>query len=250
MTKENRIISFTHSGNVGDIIAGLTVLASFYHPDSIRKDTSTKSNLYLTLGPLMNEKMASILIPLMEKQPYINKCEVFNGTQHYDLNLDNFRKIAPLKYDFLSSVHLGKFHRFWNLAEPWIFNIEPVYVNDIILNRTKRYHGKLDYYTLCKKYKDRITFIGLKDEHEHFCNLFHVNIKWHETKDLLEAAKVIAGSKLYIGNQSVCWWITEAMKHPRLLEVCETVPNSMPVGKDGHCDWEDEYFKLIADYLK
>lgn len=242
MTKEDGkipIINLSSSGNPGDTIAGLTVAASF-----------KRANVYLTIGPLMPQKLANALIPLVLRQPYINECKIFDGTTKIDLNLDDFRGISSLKYDFLHSVQLGKFHRYWNLANPWITNIEPIYVNDIVLNRTTRYHGEMDYYSLCKKYEGRVTFLGFKDEHESFCKLFHVDIPRHETPTFLDVAQVIKGSKLYVGNQSSCWWVAEGMKHPRLVEVCEVVPNSMPIGVNGHCDWEDDYFDLIEGYLK
>jgi len=233
--ENNRTINLSHSGSTGDILYALTVAKSF-----------GMANLYLTTGPLLPEKMANAFIPLVSVQPYINVCKIHEN-ERIDLDLDNFRGLSSLKYDFLSITSLSAIERYYNIATPWIHNIEPLYLNDIILNRTKRYHGNLDYYTLCTKYKDKITFLGYEDEHEHFCDLFNVNVKYKETKDFLEVAQFIKGSKLFVGNQSMCWGIAEGMKLPRYLEVCSICPNCMPVGGMGHCDWEDYTVEEIVE---
>jgi ADP-heptose:LPS heptosyltransferase len=52
------------------------------------------------------------------------------------------------------------------------------------------------------------------------------------TSNLLEAARVIAGADLFVGNQSCCFWIAEAMKKKLVLEVWPQGPNSN-VFRDG-----------------
>jgi hypothetical protein len=44
----------------------------------------------------------------------------------------------------------------------------------------------------------------------------------------------IRGSKLFVGNQSFPYSLAEAMKHPRVLEVCPICPNCCPQGPNGY----------------
>jgi hypothetical protein len=67
-------------------------------------------------------------------------------------------------------------------------------------------------------------FIGLQEEHLAFVEAFG-EVPYLPTADLLEAARVIRGSRLFIGNQSCCFAICEGMKHPAVLEVWRSYPN-------------------------
>ena len=73
-----------------------------------------------------------------------------------------------------------------------------------------------------------------------------VELKWHPLGDFLETAQIIKGSKLFIGNQSVCFSIAEAMKHPRILEVFHKNSNCMPSGADGYVHLDNN---LLETYL-
>ena len=46
-------------------------------------------------------------------------------------------------------------------------------------------------------------------------------------------ARIIAGSKIFIGNQSTPFAIAEGMKHNRILETDITIPNCQPQSWNG-----------------
>lgn len=231
-----RAINLLHSGAAGDLLYTLPTAKSF-----------GMANIYIDEKYITKEAI-SILIPLIKSQPYINECKKFEG-ERIDLDMDRFRVVGGSKYTLLSLIQLSMYNRYYNLSEPWILNIEPQYVSDIIVNRTTRYPGSLDWQYLVHKYKDRMTFIGTKEEHTKFCNDFE-EVAYHATPDFLIVAQIIKGSKLFIGNQSVCYSIAEGMKHERVLEVCFDVPNCMPVGKGSHCDWEETILDDVECILK
>ena len=71
-------------------------------------------------------------------------------------------------------------------------------------------------------------------------------VKYIEVNNALDVAKFIAGSKLFVGNQSSCKAIAEGLKHPRLVEVSRSWPDAMPIGKYGHITITKD---LIEKYL-
>ena len=58
-------------------------------------------------------------------------------------------------------------------------------------------------------------------------------IRHRPVKDFLEMASVIAGAKLFIGNQSFPFSLAEALKVNRLLEVHFQCPNVTVYGDKG-----------------
>jgi hypothetical protein len=63
------------------------------------------------------------------------------------------------------------------------------------------------------------------------------------TKDLYEAAQVIAGCELFVGNQSACFWLAEAMKKRIVLEVWPGGPNCL-IKRDGVVNGWDRTVEL------
>jgi hypothetical protein len=68
-----------------------------------------------------------------------------------------------------------------------------------------------------EKFGKRAAFVGLAREYLDFVSQ-HGSVFLRPTRDLLELASVIAGSRLFAGNQSVGYALAEAMKVDSLLE--------------------------------
>ena len=68
-----------------------------------------------------------------------------------------------------------------------------------------------------EKFGKRAAFVGLAREYLDFVSQ-HGAVFLRPTRDLLELASVIAGSRLFAGNQSVGHALAEAMKVDSLLE--------------------------------
>jgi len=235
----NGAIDFQHSGNVGDIFYGLSKCATY-----------DKVNLYLVISELMPIKLATSAIKLIETQPYIDKVEIYTE-QHIDVSLDSFRHFCmDLSQMPLAYAHLNLLNRFWNLANPWVHCNEKDEQYPIIINQTERYYGYVDYLGIINTFgEDNIGFIGTETEYNKFCDDYK-KVNYVETKDFLEVAKVIKGSKIFIGNQSSPYAIAEGMKHPRLQSSCEEAPNCIPIGYGGHSSWEQKDIEIVEYYLK
>jgi hypothetical protein len=98
----------------------------------------------------------------------------------------------------------------------------------VIINLTERYrNGHISYYFL-RKFKNKLIFAGTEREYLLFVNRWGIDMPHLKVNDFLELAYAIKNCKFLLGNQSMCWGIAEAMKSPRVLELCEFAPNCMP----------------------
>jgi ADP-heptose:LPS heptosyltransferase len=119
----------------------------------------------------------------------------------------------------------------------------------IIINRTQRYNNPYINYFFLKNYENDLVFIGTKKEGELFNKQYELNIEIVEESDFLRVSKLIESCRFFIGNQSICWHIADALKVPRLLEVCSQFPNTFPTGKDGYVFLHQQSLELLFDKL-
>lgn len=220
---------------MGDIIYALPTLLSY----------NAKINLYLRTDPHVD-----FLKKLLTSQDYINNVEHRRNmdTDQPYIDLSGFVPIALKKpFQRLVETHLELVSKTYDFTTPWLKDIKPNHVADIVINVTRKYHDlKQINWEILKLFEDRSVFVGHKWEWKRFVNKYKLNIKFQETTNGFELAQIIKGSKFFIGNQSACFAIAEAMKHPRSLEVCKRLDNCQPSGKDGHTYLDQE---LIEKYL-
>ncbi|SFC68626.1 hypothetical protein SAMN05421780_10886 [Flexibacter flexilis DSM 6793] len=236
-------VSFKHSGNVGDIIYAL--------PSIIALSMHKPSHLYLHLnqkgcskdhplgGVMLNEKIAEMIKPLLEAQPYINSVGIYDGQQPVTYNLDLFRELPVSScLGDISRWYFQIFDTNYDLSRAWIQAIpNNNYKDTIVWARSERYQNPhLDFSFLAQYPK--IVFVGLDHEYQ-LAKKQVPNIEHVKVKDFLELAQLIAGAKLFIGNQSFPYALAEAMKVPRILELCYYTPNVVIHGENGY----DTYFQ-------
>lgn len=226
---------FYHCGSRGDIVYSLPTIMAY----------GEEATLYIRDANHMN-----YLYDLLMMQDYIKDVKHRRkiGAGPY-VNLSLFRGIAWKKRSqHLAISHLESQKKTYDISKPWLHHIEPNHVADIIVNRTVKYHDKQEIkWGLLRPLMDRCAFVGHVWEFKRFVRGYKLKkIPFYETKNGLEVAKAIKGSKLFIGNQSVSYALAEAMKHPRCLEVCYGFNNCQPHGADGHTYMTE---KLIERYL-
>lgn len=206
--------TFSHRGSNGDIIYALPAIIA-------------------SGGGILNivkKQHYDMLHNLLMLQPNLEVRHGYEG-----LSLDSYRKINDNK-KHLAQCHLEAINVSYDLTRPWLFNIEPVTESEIVVNRTRHYHDKKEIdWRMFEEYADKTLFIGLEDEFAVFKKRFAPNVKlYKKCKDALEMAQIIKGSKLFVGNQSLAFALAEAMKHPRILEICYRYDNCRPQGENGH----------------
>lgn len=236
----NKEINVKHTGKIGDCIYGMPVLKQYGN-----------CNLYLSKERKeFTDKSIKFIKPLLEKQDYVNKVETFEEPQRIDIDITLFRKLSNLKYTHLSWAQLMTFQKYMDLSNKWIHNIKSKEKAKIIISRTRRYYGFFDYKKLLNEVDtSKIGFIGLKEEYKKFCNDFKA-VRRINIDSALEAASIIKGSNIYIGNQSGLYAIGEAMKVPRILSICPEAPNVGPIGGEAYTSFDDkDLIKVVKNRI-
>jgi hypothetical protein len=238
------MLTYRHAGDIGDIIAGLPVIRFFGGGDLLIEAAKYTRQL-LTI-----DKWCGIDI-LLKQQPYITDVRPWTG-EFVNYNLNDFR--ARLHHSMARGMFKDKSLVDWQLEAhgvdlhqkdaAWI-KTDPHKVARVVINRTGAgranhhiYHNPLfPWNHVWNKYRKDAVFIGTPLEYESFKAQIGP-IPYYPTKDLNEAAKVIAGSDLFIGNQSVCFWIAEGMKKNLVLEVWPAGPNSNVIRPGAVQGWD------------
>lgn len=253
----NNGINFSHSGNSGDIIYALPVVKK------IKELTNKPVNFYLELNvpmslafknihPLgnvmLNQKMADGLIPLLNAQSYIDKCDVLTD-QKVHINLSSFRNSGILtdrgniaRWNFYTTGIIG------DLGNPWLTaEIDKQYDDTIVIARSSRYNNPLVDYSFLSQYKN-IAFVGVDSEYQEMKKVIP-GIEFIPVTDFLHMARIIKSCKLFIGNQSFPYSIAEGLKARRLLEVFFAAPNVLPEGADGYDFLFQNHFESLVKSL-
>lgn len=241
-------LEFCHSGSLGDIVYSLPTVMSL-----------GGGELYLKC------RHYEIFRDLLIRQPYIFNVFSFTRTRrHYgkaeDAVLSNGKKVSNLdRYRYLENIghlagrvaHLAQYHLDifgleFDLSQSWVSEICSNSIAPIIVNRTLRHHDEEEIdWKLLKPYQEAIAFIGSRPEYKAFFKILPV--QWHQCDNALEIAQAIKGSKLFVGNQSLCFALAEAMKHPRVLEVYYKRNNCQPQSSNGYTYLNKV---LIEEHLK
>lgn len=257
IAQANGELNYSHTGNAGDIIYALPVIKQLSNLVDKPQNLLLKINvpMRLSLGlvhPLnnvmLNEQSVKLLSPLLESQSYISKCSVYTN-ERIDINLSLFRKSGI----YIDRGNIARWNFYTtgvtaNLTEQWLF-AEPnlSYRDTIVIARSQRYQNPIIDYSFLSKY-DKVVFIGVKEEFEAIKKHIH-NIEYKKVNDFLEMSRIIAGCKLFIGNQSFPYSLAEGLKVPRILETYYSAPNVIPEGKNGHDFYFQKHFEFLVEDL-
>lgn len=214
------------------------------------------------------------LKPLLLSQPYIAQvlsweeafpedykkwCEFFkilrSPKEMITWHNENFKAYVDLDKIYLTPTNIpyGNIHRWpWycypdmacDLSKPWL-EIEPddSLEDTIVVNRTMRSRNESISYKFL--YGHKVAFVGHLDEYEAFMAENELpDLLYCGTRNILELAIAIRSCKFFIGNQSLCFALAEAMKVPRILETCSYLPNVIPCAEKAY----DVYFQSALEY--
>ena len=239
-------LNFFHSGHAADIINVLPVIKKL--------SINHKCNLYINLNkPIkfyykhpagkyyINDKIFKMLLPLLQKQKYLNEIKVFDNHK-IDINFDLIREL-PINLLFDNATYASV-----------VTGINPdlssVYIDadehkehkkKIIIQRTFRYRNELINYKFLNKYGNLI-FVGTPNEYEDLKNDIP-NLGFYDCKDFLDMANIIKSSKILIANSSIAFPIAEGLKKPRLLEASPEFPAAQPHGENSFNFYFQSHFE-------
>lgn len=224
-------VTYYHSGDLGDVI---------YAGPVIRELGGGR----LTLGPENRTPMPTrepmtpnkfrLIAPLLAAQPYISSVEWSQTLPAVTYDLNQFRmSIISEQCDIKPGMNLARVplkhfgQRLEADSEAWLTVDEPLTLTgkSVVISRSLRYHNpRFNWKEVMRLYGQDAIFLGTESEHREFCRNFGA-IDYHKCNDLLEVARIIAGVKLFIGNQSAPYAIAEGLKQNAILEVGLQAPN-------------------------
>jgi 2-polyprenyl-3-methyl-5-hydroxy-6-metoxy-1,4-benzoquinol methylase len=226
---------FFHSGDFGDIIYALpTIRALGGGKLIIGPSTHWKTRLR------MCPEYVNILRPLLAVQPYIHEVEFCEKPPtEIDIDLNRFREYLVMEH-----ILMLKGARRLNLAEAHLYTFklpltecekawltvdraEPLPEKPVLIHRSHRWlNPKFPWTRIMERHAHHAVFVGLESEHEDFVKDWG-HLPYLPTKNFLELARLIAGCRLYIGNQSLPYALCEGLKRDSLLEVWLEGPNCL-----------------------
>lgn len=219
------------SGDVGDAIYCIGVLSGLdggphalvFHPSD-----ATKFRTWEAIA-----RLSQLIAPLALQQSYISECRVAGQGEAIQWRSGEFRgrgiwcpraTLLEAKAHHLQMIHnIGHGIRGTN---KWI-NVAPDTRTNgrIVISRTGRYrNGYFPWQEIVDHYGDRLVFIGLPHEYRDFCGEFG-GVEWLRTDNMLDVAKLVAGSELCIANQSSVNACAEGLKHNLIQETSIYVPD-------------------------
>lgn len=233
------MFTFIHSGRMGDI------LYSLYAAKRISARIAEQFDYVLRTGVsawdpsgrphMMEVSDAEFLKPLLEAQPYIREVRITDNRRTEGYVLDSFRRNM--------SLVIGREIRLWYYdprqhVAPDEFSRPVLTTQDapqkkpwIAVCFTPRYRQKFDLSPI-RKYRDRLIFVGLPEEHRAFCHdVFPV--EHHPVENALELLRFMQFCTGFVGNVSGTFAIAECAKIPRVLCLAPDGGNVRPKG--GFC---------------
>lgn len=209
---------FKHSGDIGDIIYSLPIIREMGGGVLL---LSIEDN-FKYFETKFNRVAFNALVPLLESQEYITEVSEFKG-QKFDIDLDLFRFEERPKVGMNLGVWSARWHGLGEeiFNEPWL-TVDGWNNGYKLFNYTPRYQNNgVNVKELCKD----SVFIGIEMEWRIFKNQFKIDIPFYGTKNLYEAACLIDGSQLFIGNQSSLFAIAVGLGVDAELIVSHKAPN-------------------------
>lgn len=194
---------------------------------------------------------------IIREQPYILDVRELKHGNLVQINLNDFRSYMQKAFRMPGGRARERHLMDWMLDahrvpasaanEPWL-TIPPNKVAEIVINRAGPgrdgvhvYHNPLfPWRRVIDKYGSKAVFIGTPLEHEVFCAVYGP-VDYYPTPDLYEAARVISGCTLFIGNQSCPHAIAAGLFKRIILEVWPSGANCI-VSRPGVLNaWHDAH---------
>jgi hypothetical protein len=201
-----RPLIFHHSGDLGDIIyalptikalgGGVLYISRAAHPQMPTRVTPSFEGVENIRG-------------LIEHQDYIWRCQYTDDLpQSLDYDFNRFRSYYAandrLPHESLFHMQSRCCEIKCDESQPWLSvdYMTEVPGKPIIVSRSLRYHNDLfPWQQLVSEHAENMLFVGTMNEYSEFTREFGF-VSYFETPHLLALARVIAGARVCIMNQS------------------------------------------------
>ena len=238
---DSRKSVFYHCGDFGDIIYALPTIRAMgggvlvIGPE-MKLGFEIKTRQRFTL------EIFNVIAPLLRLQPYLSDVQFALTMPKVDVDLNQFRRYFLEEPDLrrkgdrrlnLAETHLWTFQQpLEACATPWLVvdKVERVPDRPVLIHRSPRWrNNEFPWDQVLQAHGHHAAFVGMESEYIDFTSAWgHIcKIPYIKTENFLELARLIAGSELYIGNQSAPYAIAEGLKKNTLQEVWPEGPNCL-----------------------
>lgn len=217
--------TFFHAGDTGDVIAFLPVIRAMGGGTLILGKSHLDLPREKHAREPMTEARVAFIKPLLESQPYIKRVLRIDGYHDADIDMSAFRTSPHDLNESLTSWQ-ARYAGVQVDLSPWL-KVTPSSetIGRTVIARSLRYHNNMFGWTAQLAKAKNPIFIGLPEEHHQF-SMTIATLPHRQVKDALEMAQLIAGSNLFIGNQSCPCWLAMAMGHKLIQETWPQCQNS------------------------
>ncbi len=140
--------------------------------------------------------------------------------------MDGWRRRYSRRLNLMDNVATNLRIPRWDHSRPWL-TVQPTPVADVVIHRSPRYHGRaFPWSEVLGRWGDRTVMVGSPAEHEAFTTEFG-DVRHCETATALDLAGVIAGAKLYVGNQSAPLSLAHGLTVPVWVELDKDIKNTI-----------------------
>ena len=239
----SKILKFRHSGDMGDIIAGLytvkhicekeNAVAELYLDTNGGKDNPIIMRQSGGLGNKFNNANYEFLKPLLEIQRYIRKVDKYNKSVFVDYDLDDFRKVF-FDRKALEATHMNLLyaHQYafdipLGYEKPWLDWIDVPTTRKTLISRSTRYHSSDQMY-LIRRNETGMSFMGTDIEAKSFLDCTRIETSRVSITNALDAAKQICASEEFLVNGTLFYWIAVGLGHKKIWhEVGVDIPTTV-----------------------
>lgn len=183
--------------------------------------TDHSENIHLKMSGFKYESIK----PLLERQSYITSVTFEDRPTGITHDTRGFRKHWGVgNLIVMQAIELGQQPNFekWLEADP-----NPATKGRVICCRSTRYRNyNFPWRKILKRIGDRAMFIGTDEEYNNFQTLNNVHLERLHSGNCLDIANSIAGSDLFIGNQSSPFWVAAGLHHLCIQETNTWTPDS------------------------
>lgn len=220
--------TFIHSGDAGDTIYALPVI-KWLAPAGANLILGNKQKVRCNYS----QKWADNIMPLLRLQSYIRDVWLQRPDDEWTHDMDPFRALVFNKHrrgKNLTSYVCDVFGvPYQCAAAAWLKVDYPVHVEGcpVVVNKTPRYaNPNFPWKRVYDTYRGRMVFVGMEDEWRSFCSALGP-LPYCPTETTLDLARMIAGCRLFIGNQSLAYAIAEGLKQNTVQETYPRIPDCM-----------------------
>lgn len=231
------MISFVHSGDLGDIVAGLATVKEICEKENAKArvfldTTGGKQDRWClrqsqNMGLKFNRAGFEFLQPLIEAQPYVVDCNDLQQVQplQIDYNMNAFRAIffnkEALKQTGQNLVFTQQVAAGLEMGYkgPWLTipDNPTMKRHAVLMARSTRYHSSDTLYLVNRKELEADgAFVGTDLEHACVKDCLRMELPRIVVKDALDLAKAIKKSDKFLVNGTLAYWLAVGMGHPNI----------------------------------